>query len=233
MTLLIHGTGAMGALIAQMAADEGFNVLSADEFTAEKGEVIISFSHFSRMPAVLDYSLRNSIPIVIATTGWGKEVSEQILSLSKRVPVLVAANTSLGVNVLHAVLKQIVPVLAPGYDIEITEKHHNKKADAPSGTAKALAKTIMDSSPKPLALKHGREGGETKRAANELGVHSLRGGTVAGEHSIFFFGEDEIIEISHSALSKKVFAKGALTAAKFLKDKTPALYTMDDIFNKG
>ena len=136
---------------------------------------------------------------------------------------------SLGVNLLNDILERIVPVLYGNYDIEVIEKHHNKKVDSPSGTAKTLVETIERSCPEEMIEQYGREG-NSKREKNEIGIHSLRGGTIVGEHSVLFCGEDEIIEIKHTAMSKKIFAMGALKAARFLVGKEAGLYTMKDIF---
>ncbi|MGL5254325.1 MAG: 4-hydroxy-tetrahydrodipicolinate reductase [Brevinema sp.] len=232
MKLLVHGTGVMGRLCVEYALQKGWDVVSQDEFSTEKGDVILSFSHFSRMESVLTYANTHKIPIMIATTGWGNEISSLIDQFSQNIAILPASNTSLGVNTLHAVLQYITPLLSKNFDIEIIEKHHNKKVDAPSGTANSLAKTIVNSSSKELEIIHGRSGSDAKRSSNQLGIHAVRGGTVVGEHTIAFYGEDEIIEISHTALSKKVFVQGALTASEFLIGKPAGLYNMEMIFNQ-
>ncbi|MGL5722199.1 MAG: 4-hydroxy-tetrahydrodipicolinate reductase [Brevinema sp.] len=232
MKLLVHGTGVMGQLCCESARQKGWEVASADDFTTEKGDVILSFSHFSRMESVLSYAHAHKTPIMIATTGWGDDISTLINKFSQDIAILPASNTSLGVNTLHAVLQHITPLLSKNFDIEIVEKHHNKKVDAPSGTANSLAQTIVSSASKKLEVVHGRSGSDAKRASHELGVHAVRGGTVVGEHTVSFYGDDEIIEISHTALSKKVFVQGALAAAEFLVGKPAGLYNMGMIFNQ-
>ena len=232
MEIIIHGTGAMGRLLKEIA--EGYEDIKitgfADELTDETGDIIIDFSHYSRLDALLDYSKSKRIPLIIATTGYSNETMRKIEETVKEIPVLLSSNMSLGVNLLNDILERIVPVLYENYDIEVIEKHHNKKIDSPSGTAKTLVETIERSCPKKMKEQYGRKG-ESKREKNEIGVHSLRGGTIVGEHSVLFCGNDEIIELKHIALSKKIFAEGALQGAKFIIGKEPGLYSMKDIFN--
>lgn len=167
--------------------------------------------------------------MIVATTGYSDEILRKMEETAKEIPVLLSSNMSLGVNLLNDILERIVPVLYGNYDIEVIEKHHNKKVDSPSGTAKTLVETIERSCPEEMIEQYGREG-NSKREKNEIGIHSLRGGTIVGEHSVLFCGEDEIIEIKHTAMSKKIFAMGALKAARFLVGKEAGLYTMKDIF---
>ena len=231
MEIIIHGTGAMGRLLKEMA--EGYEDIKvtgfADELTDEAGDIIIDFSHYSRLDTLLDYSKNKKIPLIVATTGYSDETLRKMEETAKEIPVLLSSNMSLGVNLLNDILERIVPVLYENYDIEVIEKHHNKKIDSPSGTAKTLVETIERSCPKKMKEQYGRKG-ESKREKNEIGIHSLRGGTIVGEHSVLFCGEDEIIEIKHTAMSKKIFAMGALKAARFLVGKKTGLYTMKDIF---
>lgn len=231
MEIIIHGTGVMGKLIKETVENNknmrvtGF----ADELTVETGDVIIDFSHYSRLDSLLDYSKNKKIPLVVATTGYSDETLKKIKKTAEVIPVLLSSNMSLGVNLLNDILERIVPVLYENYDIEIVEKHHNKKVDSPSGTAKTLVETIEKSCPENMREQYGREG-NSKREKYEIGIHSLRGGTIVGEHSVLFCGEDEIIEIKHTAMSKKIFVVGALKAAEFLIGKEAGLYTMKDIF---
>lgn len=231
MEIIIHGTGAMGRLLKEIA--EGYEDIKitgfADELTDETGDIIIDFSHYSRLDALLDYSKNKRIPLIVATTGYSNETMRKIEETVKEIPVLLSSNMSLGVNLLNDILERIVPVLYENYDIEVIEKHHNKKVDSPSGTAKTLVETIERSCTEEMREQYGREG-NSKREKNEIGIHSLRGGTIVGEHSVLFCGEDEIIEIKHIAMSKKIFAMGALKAARFLVGKEAGLYTMKDIF---
>ena len=230
MEIIIHGTGTMGTIVSQTAHEKNITVSGfADELTNETGDVIIDFSYFSRLNSLLDFAAEKNIPLVIATTGYDKIIEEKIRQTAEKIPVLLSSNMSLGINLMQNILEKIVPVLYKSYDIEIIEAHHNKKLDSPSGTAKTLADVIENSCKEILKREYGRNGMH-KREKNEIGIHSLRGGTITGEHSVLFCGNDEVIEIKHKALSKKIFAEGALKAAEFLKEKETGLYSMQDIF---
>lgn len=231
MEIIIHGTGTMGKILKETAEQkENFIITGfADELTNETGDVIIDFSHYSRIESLLQFAENKKIPLVIATTGYSEEILEKIKETSKNIPILLSSNMSLGINLMQNILEKIVPVLYKSYDIEIIEAHHNKKLDSPSGTAKTLADTIENSCKEALKREYGRKGMH-KREKNEIGIHSLRGGTITGEHSVLFCGNDEVIEIKHTALSKKIFAEGALKTAEFLKEKESGLYSMQDIF---
>ena len=230
MKLIIHGTGTMGSIVCQMAHENNIEVSCfADELTNENGDVIIDFSHFSRLDSLLEFAENKKIPLVIATTGYSDETLEKIKKTAQKIPVLLSSNMSLGVNLMQDILEKIVPVLYGNYDIEVVEAHHNKKIDSPSGTAKTLVEVIEKGCGEAMKKQYGREGIHP-REKNEIGIHSLRGGTIVGEHSVLFCGNDEIIEIKHTAMSKKIFAKGALEAAKFLIGKEAGLYSMKDLF---
>ncbi|MGK4197873.1 4-hydroxy-tetrahydrodipicolinate reductase [Fusobacterium sp. HC1336] len=231
MEVIIHGTGVMGSVVKECAKNQGIEVTGfVDELSTEKGDVIVDFSHYSRLDTLLDYAVDRELPLVIATTGYSDEILKKIENSSKKIPILLSANMSLGINLLQDILEKITPILYPNYDIELIEKHHNKKIDSPSGTAKTLLEVIKKNIDEVIEEKYGRVGME-KREKNEIGVHSLRGGTIVGEHSVLFCGNDEIIELKHTALSKKIFAEGALQGAKFIIGKEPGLYSMKDIFN--
>lgn len=231
MEVIIHGTGVMGSVVKECAKNQGIEVTGfADELSTEKGDVIMDFSHYSRLDTLLDYAVDRGLPLVIATTGYSDEILKKIENSSKKIPILLSSNMSLGINLLQDILEKITPILYPNYDIELIEKHHNKKIDSPSGTAKTLLEVIKKNIDEVIEEKYGRVGLE-KREKNEIGVHSLRGGTIVGEHSVLFCGNDEIIELKHIALSKKIFAEGALQGAKFIIGKEPGLYSMKDIFN--
>jgi 4-hydroxy-tetrahydrodipicolinate reductase len=231
MEVIIHGTGVMGSVVKECAKNQGIEVTGfADELSTEKGDVIVDFSHYSRLDTLLDYAVDRGLPLVIATTGYSDEILKKIENSSKKIPILLSSNMSLGINLLQDILEKITPILYPNYDIELIEKHHNKKIDSPSGTAKTLLEVIKKNMDEVIEEKYGRVGME-KREKNEIGVHSLRGGTIVGEHSVLFCGNDEIIELKHTALSKKIFAEGALQGAKFIIGKEPGLYSMKDIFN--
>lgn len=231
MEVIIHGTGVMGSVVKECAKNQGIEVTGfVDELSTEKGDVIVDFSHYSRLDTLLDYAVDRGLPLVIATTGYSDEILKKIENSSKKIPILLSSNMSLGINLLQDILEKITPILYPNYDIELIEKHHNKKIDSPSGTAKTLLEVIKKNIDEVIEEKYGRVGME-KREKNEIGVHSLRGGTIVGEHSVLFCGNDEIIELKHTALSKKIFAEGALQGAKFIIGKEPGLYSMKDIFN--
>ncbi len=196
----------------------------------EEADVIIDFSHASNLQKVLELSLCSKTPLIIATTGLSVKDQDSIKKASTRIPILYSANMSLGINALKSALKEISPILGEDFDIEIIEKHHNKKVDAPSGTAYLLANIINDSLGNSKSYVFGREGGNAKRQENEIGIHAVRGGTIPGEHTVIFAGMDEVIEIKHTALSKNIFAMGAVKAARFVVKARPGLYTMKDIF---
>lgn len=232
MKIVVHGIGTMGKIIKEVGADKVValvnDIRELDE--NENVDVVIDFSHFSKLDILLEECAKRKYPIVIATTGYSGETLEKIVKFSKEIPILLSSNTSLGINAINEVLEKLVPKLEGNFDIEIIEKHHNKKIDSPSGTAVTLLETIKKSLSKKYKEVYGREG-ISKREIDEIGVHSIRGGSIVGEHTVIFAGEDEIIEITHKALSKKIFAVGAIKCAEFLKNKSAKLYTMQDIFN--
>jgi 4-hydroxy-tetrahydrodipicolinate reductase len=218
----------------QAASDAGAFPIYAD-FGActEDADAIIDFSHFSAFPKVIAFAEARRLPLVIATTGLTGEDEARIAEKAELFPIFKTANMSLGVNVIADVLQRISGLLAPGFDIEIVEKHHNRKADAPSGTAILLADAvnagIEASGGAPRHYTYGRSGRDCKRAPDELGIHAVRGGTIAGEHTVLYAGDDELIEIKHTALSRKIFGNGALAAARFLVTKQNGLYDMSDV----
>ena len=167
---------------------------------------------------------------MIATTGFTEKEIEKIESAAKEAPIIFSYNTSLGVNLLGELVKKMAGALGEGFDIEIMEKHHNKKLDSPSGTAKFLLDRVVEGHPEKLSPVYGREG-MARRETNEVGVHAVRGGSIVGEHSVIFAGEDEIVEIKHEALSKNIFVRGALKGIGFLKGKENNLYTMKDVLS--
>ncbi len=196
----------------------------------EEADVIIDFASPIDYKDMLEYSTLNNVPIVLCTTGFSKEELEEIEETSKKVAVLRSANMSMGINTLIKVLKSISPLLSEaGFDIEIVEKHHNKKLDSPSGTALALADSINESVKEPFEYIYDRSQLRQVRDKKELGISAVRGGTIVGEHEIVFAGLDEVIEIKHTAYQRTVFAKGAVEAAKYLFDKTAGMYNMSDV----
>ena len=195
-------------------------------------ELIIDFSHPSYLERVVDYASKHRIRLVIATTGYSEKQMQYLENLSQSVPILYSANMSFGINVITSILKRYTNILSDSnYDIEIIEKHHNKKADAPSGTAYLLADTINESLDVPKRIVNGREGKSSLRSTEEIGIHAVRGGSIFGQHEILFAGDSDIIEINHTALSKDVFAHGAIAAAKWLNNKENGLYSMQDMFD--
>ena len=215
--------------------DDGHNsypVFRTLEECNVQADVIIDFTAAGGADELLDYCEKTGVPAVICTTGLSNEQVERINEVSRKTALLRSANMSLGINTLFKILKNISPLLADaGYDIEIVEKHHNQKLDAPSGTALALADAINESLEEAYDYKFDRSKDRAKRPKNEIGISAVRGGTIVGEHEIIFAGEDEVIEIKHTAYSKKIFAKGAVEAAKFLAGKSAGLYTMKDVLN--
>ncbi|MBW5408803.1 4-hydroxy-tetrahydrodipicolinate reductase [Brachyspira hampsonii] len=231
MKVLIHGTGVMSSILKEVIEEEGEFEISGfvDDFTNEKGDMIIDFSHFSRLPAMIDYSLANNIPMVICTTGYDETMLAKIVEASMQVPIVLSSNTCIGINLMNEVVAKIAPQLR-NFDIEIIETHHNRKVDSPSGTAKSLFNIINDALDNEMSLANGRNGLHV-RDKKEIGMHSVRGGSVVGEHSVIFYGDDEIIEIKHSSTSRRIFANGAIKAAKFLIGKKPGLYRMKEVLS--
>ena len=229
--IIIHGTGTMSSILKNVIEAEEYLEVSgfADDLTNEKGDIIIDFSHFSRIPNMLNFAVNNNIPIVICTTGYDDKILSQIKEASSKIPILLSSNTSIGINLMNDLVSKMAENLN-GFDIEIIETHHNKKVDSPSGTAKTLFNAINQTLENKMNLINGREGNH-KRDKNEIGIHSIRGGSVVGEHRVIFYGDDEAIEIKHSAMSKKIFVYGAIKAAKFLIGKNPNLYSMKDVLS--
>ena len=195
----------------------------------ELADVIIDFSHHSTIDDTLSYAIKTKTPIVIATTGFNEEELEKIKKASNIIPIFHSSNMSLGVNVLVKLVKEAAKSLN-GFDIEIIEKHHNKKLDAPSGTAVMIANGVKEVLPDSEYI-YGRHGRSDKRSSNEIGIHAIRGGTIVGEHTTIFAGHDEVVEIKHSAQSKDIFAKGAIAAAKFLVKQEAGYYNMNNMLN--
>lgn len=193
-------------------------------------DVIVDFAAAAAVDNLLQFSRERKIPVVLCTTGLSKEQLEKVQETSAEVAILKSANMSLGINTLMKLLKDAANVFAPaGYDIEIVEKHHNQKLDAPSGTAIALADAINEARDNEYEYVYDRSQVRQKRGKKELGISAVRGGTIVGEHEVLFAGIDEVIEFKHTAYSKSVFAKGAIEAAKFLKGKEPGMYDMADV----
>jgi len=195
----------------------------------ESADVIIDFSHHSALDDVLSFALKTKTPLVIATTGYNDNELNRIKEASKFIPIFLSFNMSLGINVLLKLVKETSKILE-GFDIEVIEKHHNKKIDAPSGTAIMIANAIKEVLPN-IEYNYGRYGRESKRNESEIGIHAIRGGTIVGEHNVIYAGHDEVVELKHIAQSKDIFAKGAITAAKYLVNQVPGYYNMDNMLS--
>lgn len=197
----------------------------------EDVDLIIDFSHPSSLDPMLKYAVDNNISLVVGTTGLEENDIEKINDASNKIAIFYSANMSLGVNLLLSLVKKSASVLGDNFDIEIIEKHHNKKIDAPSGTAYMIADSINETFNKSKNYVFNRQDKTEKRSKDEIGIHSIRGGTIVGEHTTIFAGPDEVIEISHNASSKRVFAQGALKAGKFISQKNNGFYNMDHLIN--
>lgn len=195
----------------------------------ENGDVIIDFSNPALLDSILEFSIEKNIPAVIATTGYDDKQKKQIEAAAENTAVFFTYNMSMGINLLANLAKKAAQVLGEDFDIEIVEKHHNQKIDAPSGTALMLADAVSEEFDKPMKYEYDRHSKREKRSKNEIGMHSVRGGTIVGEHEIIFAGRDEIITLSHSARSKEIFAVGAVNAAVFMNGKTKGVYSMKDM----
>ena len=248
--VLIHGcNGRMGNMVSSLAADyeEICIVAGVDRADTESGgksypiyetladvkeeaDVIIDISTAAAVDGLTGYAEEKGIAAVICTTGLSDEQIQNIHALSEKVPVLRSGNMSLGINTLIKVLKDISKTLyEAGFDVDVVEKHHKHKLDAPSGTALMLAAAAAEGIGKDMDVVYDRTVRRMERPHDEIGVSAVRGGTIVGEHEVVFAGTDEIIEIKHTALSRAVFANGALKAAMFLNGKPAGLYTMSDV----
>ena len=193
------------------------------------GDVIIDFSSPAAVEKALSYCEAHKLPIVVCTTGLSEELQLKIVQLSRMVPVFKSANMSMGINLLIALAKKATHLLGLGYDIEIVEKHHHNKVDAPSGTALMIADAINEEAGGAYHYVYDRHDVRQKRDPHEIGLHAVRGGSIVGEHEVLFCGPDEVITLSHSAASRGVFANGAINAAVYLAGRKPGLYTMADL----
>ncbi|MBE6964030.1 MAG: 4-hydroxy-tetrahydrodipicolinate reductase [Ruminococcaceae bacterium] len=235
MKLILIGRGRMGTLIRETAIAAGDEVLAAfdvDDIDRladfnEKADAMIDFSNPASLPHVSAFVRRTGTPLLSGTTGMSAEQKAQLETLGAYAPVLWSANYSLGVAVLYRALRVVSDVLKPDFDIEVTETHHNQKVDAPSGTAKLLVDAIDPDGA--LTSVYGREGVTGKREKKEIGVHALRGGTVAGTHTVHFFGPDEELEFTHRAASRQIFVNGALHMAHLLPGKPNGVYDLQKI----
>ena len=212
--------------------DGDFPIYSDINKITENVDVIIDFSTAIAVDRLIDYCLDKKMPVVVCTTGLSDETINKIEEASKHIPIFKSANMSLGINLIANLLKKASVILDEnGFDIEIIEKHHNQKIDAPSGTALLLADAINESMDNKFDYVYDRSKVREKRSNKEIGISAIRGGNIVGEHSVIYAGKDEIIEFTHFAHSKEVFAIGAVKASKFLANKPAGKYDMQDIMN--
>ena len=208
-----------------------FDVFKSFDEADKTPDVIIDFSNPAALDGMLSFALENKVPCVICTTGYSTEQVEKIKETSKSIPVFYSGNMSLGINLLIELSKQAAKVLGSTFDIEIVEKHHNLKLDAPSGTALMIADGISETLEQEPMYVYDRHSYRKKRAKNEIGIHSIRGGTIVGEHEVIFAGHDEVVTLTHQAQSKEVFAAGAVNAAVFLASQQPGMYDMGKLLS--
>ncbi len=247
INIILNGcNGKMGRVITRLAAEDetcriaagidisdvlpnDYPVYTDPAECREAADVIIDFSHPSALEPLLAFAIDRQIPAVIATTGLSAEQKALLAETSKQIPIFFSANMSIGINLLISLAKKAAVLLEDQFDIEIVERHHNQKIDAPSGTALAIADGISSVLKTPAEYVYDRHSVRRKRRKTEIGLHAVRGGTIVGDHTVIFAGTDEVIELKHSAASKEVFAVGSVRAAKFLADKAPGMYSMTDL----
>ena len=246
--IILHGcNGRMGQMITDICKEDpeaeivagidisdpgnmAFPVFTDITECRTAADAVIDFSTAKAADGVLAYCVERELPLVLCTTGLSEAQLEQTKEASAKIPILKSANMSLGINTLFELLQKAAKVLAPaGFDMEIVEKHHNQKLDAPSGTALALADALNEAMDQAYEYKFDRSQERKKREAKEIGISAVRGGTIVGDHDVIFAGMDEVITFSHRAYSKGVFAKGAIQAAKYIAGKPAGLYTMSDV----
>jgi 4-hydroxy-tetrahydrodipicolinate reductase len=246
--MIMHGcNGRMGHVIVDLCKeDQDIQVVAGVDAYGESSydfpvfkslsecnvdaDVIVDFSNASAVDGLLDYCVAKAIPVVLCSTGLSAEQLDKVQEASAKVAVLKSANMSVGVNALIKVLKEVSPLFAAaGFDIEIVEKHHNQKLDAPSGTAIALADSINESLNNEYEYVNDRSTRREKRPVKEIGISAVRGGTIVGDHDVIFAGHDEVVTLSHRAYSRAIFGKGAIQAAKFLAGKSSGMYDMSDV----
>ena len=225
-----QGAGIVAGIDRFMGIANDYPVFESIEKCDVEADVIIDFSNAGAVDGLLDYAAEKEVPVVLCTTGLSEEQLKKVKATSEKVAILKSANMSLGVNMLLKLLQDATKILAPaGFDIEIVEKHHNLKVDAPSGTALAMADSMNVVLDNEYNYVYDRSQERKKREKKEIGILAVRGGTIVGEHEVIFAGEDEVIEFKHTAHSKAVFAKGAVEAGKFLKGQKPGMYDMKDV----
>jgi 4-hydroxy-tetrahydrodipicolinate reductase len=229
---LIGADGRMGQAIIGLARSEGVEVVAridlGDQLAIADADVAIDFSHADAAVSICEAAIRSKTPLVIGTTGHSAKERDDIVAASKQIPVVLASNFSVGVNALFALTENAAKILGDDFDLEIVEAHHRMKKDAPSGTAKTLAE-ILQRARQTKIIRHGREGIVGERDKSEIGIHSVRGGDVVGDHIVIFAGQGERLELAHRASSRDTFARGAIRAARWVNGKSPGLYDMRDV----
>ena len=229
---LIGAAGRMGQAIIGLAKSEGVEVVAridlGDQLAFADADVVIDFSHADAAASICEVAIKSKTPLVIGTTGHSAKQRDDIVAASKQIPVVLASNFSVGVNALFALTENAAKILGDDFDLEIVEAHHRMKKDAPSGTAKTLAE-ILQRARQTKILRHGREGIVGERGKSEIGIHSVRGGDVVGDHTVIFAGQSERLELTHRASSRDTFARGAIRAARWVIGKSPGLYDMRDV----
>ncbi len=233
LTKLIEGTEGMQTVAGIDTSPERLNdypVFDSPSACDIKGDVIIDFSHFSAVPGLLKYCMDVKTPAVVATTGLDDECFSMLKTASETIPVFRSANMSIGINALAKAITAITPVLEKDFNVEIIEKHHKKKLDSPSGTAILLADKVNEACTEKKNYIYGRHSRHDEFHMSDIGIHAVRGGTIPGEHTVIFAGPDEVIELNHLALSREIFANGAVAAARFIVQQENGLYSMDDMF---
>lgn len=249
--VIMHGcNGKMGQVISTMIAEEtdmeivagidvsdhiqnSYPVYTRIADCSVEADVVIDFASSKAVEGLLAYCVERKLSCVLCTTGLSEAQLQGVEEAAKHTAILRSANMSLGINMLLKLLKEAAALLAPaGFDIEIVEKHHNQKVDAPSGTALALADSMNEVLDTEYAYVYDRSQSREKRSKKEIGISAIRGGTIVGEHDVIFAGTDEVVTFSHTAYSKAIFARGAVSAAKYLKQKPAGLYRMSDVIDE-
>lgn len=206
-----------------------YPVYTSPEDIREKADVVIDFSHFTAVPGIVEWCVDHMVPVVIGTTALDDTCQQAVKEAAKTIPVFLSANMSLGVNALLKAIAAITPALEESFNVEIIEKHHNRKLDSPSGTAIMLADTVQKVTKADKNYIYGRHSKHDEFSMNDIGIHAIRGGTIPGIHTVMYCGPDETIELVHTAFSRDTFGNGALTSARFLVQQRPGLYSMDDL----
>ena len=248
ISILLHGcSGRMGRLFTALAeedprfsvivgvdvnasSDNAYPVYTALQNVKEAADIVVDFSTAGAIPALLSYCLEKKLPLLSGTTGLSDDIQQKFKEASSEIPLFWTSNLSLGISLLTELSKRAAAILAPaGFDIEINERHHNKKIDAPSGTALSIGQAVAEELGDPYHLTLDRSAERRQRDPHEIGISAMRGGTIIGEHTVLFAGPDELLEIKHTALSREILVRGALNAAAFLAQQKPGLYSMKDL----